>query len=89
MIKTIYFTHLFSVVTLLIFISSFEFNIINTTLFIISALANTFSIYLLIFKTKTLINKSKLWFFMNGITNLFFLSLMSYIAFMSYQLTFA
>jgi O-antigen/teichoic acid export membrane protein len=85
MIKRIYFSHIFSVVTLLIFIPSMKFDGITVTLFIVSTLLNMISLYILMFK-KITIYKSKFWFFCNGLINASFICLMLYTAFITYLL---
>lgn len=85
MVKTIYFSHISSMITVLIFIPSMKFDGITVTLFIGSTLLNMISLYILKYK-RTAIYKSKFWFFCNGLINASFICLMLYIAFMSYLL---
>lgn len=86
MIKFIYFSYLFSSVTLIIFSQSWNFNFINISLFAISIILNLVSLYFIFFKRKK-IYKKKLWFILNALINLIFVVGMLYLGVISYLLT--
>jgi len=85
MIKFIYFSHLFSLITLLIFFQTWRFSLINTSLFILSISFDVISIYILFFK-RISIHKKSIWFITNTFVNLAFISGILYLASVSFLL---
>jgi len=83
MIKFVYFSYIFSAVTLIIFFQSWRFDFINRLIYGLSLFVNLISIYLLIrFRNKL----NRFWLTLNIIINISIVIGMSYLAIMYFLL---
>jgi len=85
MLKLVYFSYLFSVITLIIFFQSWRFDFVNKLIYGLSILFNVISLCLLTFSAKKNLENRYL-LILNIIINLCFIIGMSYLAIMYFLL---